>query len=449
MAVIAGFLRWRSIYRRAALLGLAVGSIALSASAADDPPKRPTPEQIREKMARVRADLVRRRAETGGADRPAPGADKALNPGPLIGGRARSRPQKPPQYHFTQGQSFAYSVDVTAGTEGSGRVESFRGTPYVNVKSVDRAGDAELFVIAKLACFTTRPTGADESTAPRKTVWLGSRIALNSAGGQLGKADVNAKALPAFFGTLGLDLKRILFPEMPRSVPTVDDSSGNASLLVMGGPQPFSARAFGDFDGTVTRTKHADPIAPPFVRLTQDVLFQTKAGAKSAAKIDYRSSARFDRDRGLLHDFDATFRQEQDGLQATVASIRVRLLEGEALRAAYVQALAEWEDHPDELEPFELNRVRVDAFLPTSIQTTGNATPGMEVIHLRGSNQSVHDADNKYYLAEILEADSAPYGQVKIRYKGSNEVLAVHPGTLAFPPGPDHPDRRPRPSRRP
>ncbi|MDR3633176.1 MAG: hypothetical protein P4L84_05015 [Isosphaeraceae bacterium] len=433
------------------MLGLFLAAMALSAAAvADDPPKPLTPEQIREQMARVRADLERRRTERERAapDRQAaPGANKPQQPGQPIAGGRRSRPQKGPEYHFKSGQAFAYSVEFTVGFETSGHVERYSGTPYVSVKSVNRAGEAELFVIGKLECFNRKGSAVDETPNPDRTVWMGSRLALNPAGGSVGKEDVNVKALPSYFRTLSLNLKRLIFPEMPSSVPYVNDSSGNASVFATFTQKSFQGAGFHSLDGRVSRTNHADQDEPPFVRLTQGVSFETNATAKSRVKIDYRSTGRLDGKLGLLRDSDATFRQEREGESPIVGTIRVRLLQGDDVRKAYARALSDWQDRPDVLEPFEFARVRVDAYLPASLQSTRNAQPGMEVLHLRGSNQSLPDADNKYYAVEILEADSAPYGQVKIRYKGSHEVLSVHPATLAFPPSPEHPSRAPRPAK--
>jgi hypothetical protein len=117
-----------------------------------------------------------------------------------------------------------------------------------------------------------------------------------------------------------------------------------------------------------------------------------------------------------------------------VGTIRIRSLTGDALQKASEREAQDWQGRPEELEPFEFRRVRVDAFLPSTLKTSRDARPGMAVIHLRGTSQGNYDADGKYYLAEVLAADPAPHGQVKIRYKGSDEVLSVHPGTLAIPP---------------
>ena len=353
------------------------------------------------------------------------------------------------EYHFERGQSFAYSLELTVGSDGSSRVECFRGTPYVAVKSVDESGEAELFVMGKLECSIVNGDGEVETSRPDRAVWLGSRIALKPSGGSVGKEDVNAKALPGYFETLDLKLKRLIFPDMPRTLPGVDDSSGSASLFVRFAPRPVLALAFGVLDGKASRTKHADPIEPPLVRLTHEVVFQTNPSVKPRVNIVYRSVVRFDRDLGRVRDCHSTFRQEQDGVGTVVGTVHVRLLEGDALRKAYALALSDWQGRPEVLEPVEFRRIRIDPFLPTHLESARDAVPGLAVFHLRGTSQGHYDADNKYYLAEVLELDSSNDGQVKIRYKGSDEVFSVRPQTLAFPPSAEHPARVSRPAKVP
>jgi hypothetical protein len=207
-----------------------------------------------------------------------------------------------------------------------------------------------------------------------------------------------------------------------------------AEVFVTAASNSVLGSTFSSLEGRSTRIKHADPIEPPFVRLTHEVSFQTNEAVKPAVKLVYRSVSRFDRDLGLLRDSDATFRQEQAGARTVVGTIRIRSLTGDALRKAYARATQDWQGRPEELEPFEFRRVRVEAFLPPTLKSTRDARPGMAVIHLRGTSQGNYDADGKYYLAEVVAAEPGTFGQVKIRYKGSDEVLSVHPGTLAIPP---------------
>jgi hypothetical protein len=415
MTATAAFPRhWRGIMSGVVLSFLLAGAVLPRLSAGVEPGKAltPTPEQIRARMARVRADLERRRREleTVAAKRPtAPAAGKRPSLPPLAGG-GRRRSREVLEYHFERGQSFAYSVELTVGSEGSRRVERFRGTPYVVVKSVDDSGETELFVIGKLECSILNGDGEVETPRPDRAVWLGSRIALKPSGGWVGKEDVNAKALPGHFETLNLKPKRLIFPEMPRTLPGVDDSSGSASLFVTFAPRPVLTLAFGALDGKATRTRHADPIEPSLARLTHEVEFQTNASVKPRVNLVYRSVARFDRDLGRLRDCDSTFRQEQDGGRSMVATARVRLLEGDALRKAYARALADWQDRPEALEPVEFRRIRVDPFLPTHLESTRDATAGLALFHLRGTSQGHHDADNKYYLVEVLGLDSSNDG---------------------------------------
>jgi hypothetical protein len=417
---------------------LIMTAATLSARAASDDPRQvPSPEQIRQKMAHVRAELERVRREMGrGAAKGSPAAGIRTRPTarPPIAGSGRTRSRGDLVYHFNQGQSLAYSVEIEAGSESSDRVDRFTGTPYVTVKSVDPSGEAELFVIGKLECSTVRGNDGEARPHPKRAVWLGSRIALKPSGQWVGKPDVNAEALPGFFRTLNLYPKQLIFPEMPRTLPGVDDEKGNASLFVTFASNSLLGPRFGSLDGRATRTRHADPIELPLARLTHEVLFQTNESVKPAVKIAYRSVSRFDRGLGLLRDSDTTFRQEQEGASPLVGTIRTRWLQGDALRKAYERASEDWQERPEELDPFEFRRVRVEAFLPASLKTTGDARPGMTVIHLRGTGEGYNDGDGEYYLAEVLEADSGPQGLVKIRYKGSDEVLSVHPGTLAIPP---------------
>jgi hypothetical protein len=353
-----------------------------------------------------------------------------------------ARPQRGLTYHFTAGQTFAYSVEIEVREEGFSQLERLTGMPYITVKSVDDSGEAELFIIGKLESSTRR--GENDTVHPSRAVWLASRIALQPSGAWSGKSDVNSDALPDYFRTLNLELRRLIFPEVPKSVPSVHDSSGNAKLFVSGNRSSFGNLGLGMLDGRATTTDHADPLDAQLVRLLYGVRFETNASVQPHVLIDYRSSGRFDRDLGRLRDFDSTFRKEQTGRGTVVATARVRLLDADGLKRAYAQSVADWQERPDVLDPIEFRRVRANAFLPETLPSTREAVPGLTVYHLRTAGEGVTDPDNRYYVAQVVETVSETPPRVKIRYKGSNEELTVHPGTLAYPPSAEHPGRAQR-----
>jgi hypothetical protein len=257
------------------------------------------------------------------------------------------------KYRFTRGESFGYRINIVVRYEGSPHVERLEGSPYIVVKSVDTQGEgaAELFAIGKLQCITRRAADMPEKIHPNRAVWLGSKITLDPSGQLSGSADVNSEVLPDYFRTLKLELKRLIFPELPRAVPSVDDSRGNASLFVSSSGGSLAGAGFGVLDGKASTVKHAELMGGTSVRLTHGVAFQTNASVQPRVKITYRAIGELDRDNGRLRQFDSTFRQEKGSDMPVVATVRVRLLEGSALRKAYSQAVADWEERPGSLEP--------------------------------------------------------------------------------------------------
>jgi hypothetical protein len=125
--------------RRAGGLVLGLILAVASHSTADEPGRRFILVQIRAKMARFRADLER----SSGNISPTPRAGKrpAIK-APVPPGRRR--PHSELSHRFRRGDSFAYSVEITTGSEGTGRVERFQGRPYVSVMSDETTGKAEL-----------------------------------------------------------------------------------------------------------------------------------------------------------------------------------------------------------------------------------------------------------------------------------------------------------------
>src|SRR5262249_36162306 len=129
-----------------------------------------------------------------------------------------------------------------------------------------------------------------------------------------------------------------------------------------------------------------------------------------------------DRDRGLMVSSTATCDTEEGPV-----TIRIRLLEGDELKQAVELANVDWADRPSEIDAFELRRVRVDLDSPRRLTSPAEARSGMAVAHCR-------DGDYQWYLAQVVEVVDAKRYQVRIRYRGSDEVLVVHPGQLAIPP---------------
>ncbi len=351
-------------------------------------------------------------------------------------GRGQSAPLR---YRFRAGQTFAYRVEFTHSIGGSAAFsERLSGTPYIQVQSVSQDGEAELFIIGKLEC-----SAGDESEGgrrPHKDVWLGSRRITRPNGGSLGKADVNTKALPGYFKLLALHPREFILPPLLETVPSVDSSDGSAMMFATVGSSPgISVISTTAYDGRLKKVRQADVLRWPLVRLIDNRSFETKPGQKLRVRIDYRSTGTFDANLGLLRELDMSYREEHSGGLPIVAGAKVRLIEGEALKAAYKVATEAWAERPAGLSPVEFKRVRADPFLPQHLGSVAEASPGATLYHLRGTNQDLPDADNRYYVVQVIGPGKK--GTVAIQYQGSNEALDVSPGTLAFPISAQHPGR--------
>ncbi len=360
-------------------------------------------------------------------------------PGPARLVSWQGRPQTAPlRYRFRAGQVFAYSVEFTYSVGGNANLtERLKGTPYIQVQSVNPQGEAELFIMGRLDCY-----GGDDSEGSRrrhKDVWLGSRRVTSPNGGSVGKADLNTKALPSYFKLLDLSPREFILPPVPDLVPTMNSSTNSAMMFASfrsaSGIVGISTTAY---EGQYTRMQQAGVVRWPLVQLFGQKRFETKPGQKLKVKIDYRTSGTFDAGLGLLRDLTMSFREEQSGNLPITASAKVRLIEGEAaLKAAYKVASEAWAERPPGLMPVEFKRIRVNPFLPEHLMTVSQATPGATLYHFRGGNQQLPDSDNHYYAVQVIGPGKK--GTVAIQYQGSNETLSVSPGHLVFPISAQHP----------
>ncbi len=341
------------------------------------------------------------------------------------------RKGEPLFYHFRRGDTLAYRIEIEVSEEGSQRVDQYSGTPYLAVKNVEPNEEAEIFVIGKLV-HSVRSGDGQTTVNPKGAIWLGSRVVITPSGA-LGrsKKDVNAEGLPPILHLLQIEPKRLIFPPLPSSVPGVRSNTSNGMLFT-------SVNAPGSFVGgstTLSGRHHtelsAEMLSAGLVRVEDSRKFETDAQDGSRVNLTYQTVGRFDRTRGVPLDLHTTFREERAGNRPIAGTVVVRRLDGNELKQAYEKAMEDWPSRPADLEPIEFLRVRVAVTGQTEFfKTTADVRPGMAVVHLRGSN-TIIDGDNHYYLADVVAADSQPNGQVRIRYRGSDEILAVPPATIA------------------
>jgi len=142
----------------------------------------------------------------------------------------------------------------------------------------------------------------------------------------------------------------------------------------------------------------------------------------------YVSESRFDTARGLLLDTNAICTSDSGGGgRPPTVKITIRLLVGQELTRAIDRANADWSSRPKGFDPVELKRIRLDVKNLPRFNSPSEAKPGMVVAHFS-------DSDYHVYLAEVVEVVSQRQYQVKIRYRGSGEVMVVHSALLAIPP---------------
>jgi hypothetical protein len=334
-------------------------------------------------------------------------------------------------YHFAPGQTFGYSV--TIDVEGPNQSERFAGTPVFSVKSVDSRHGAELFAVAKLSCTARLRSSEGDGEQSKRAFWIGSVVKVSASGTVGGKADYNDAALPDFLTTL-VKPKELIFTELPVSATGSHTKEGPAWLW----PKPSGGQGLGSgsalpvgpmvkmIDGRETRVLRASLQSNSVVRIHRERAFRGKEAP--AMSLRFVSDSLFDRDRGLVLETTATCTSDPaGGSKPTEVKISVRLLEGETLKRAISQANADWTGRPQELDPIELRRVRLNVTDLPRFQSPREARPGMVVAYFS-------DDDNRCYLAEVVEVVSEKHYEVRIRYRGSQEVVVVHSAKLAIPP---------------
>lgn len=384
-------------------------------------------DQIRKDMARVRARLESRRAVNSGGKpaSPQPGSARdGLKAEKSLKGRTdrRQRDRQAPTlaYRVALGQTFAYRVEIES--EQFYKFERFAGSPVFTVKSIDPERGAQMFAIGKVSYFSRLRGSTEETEKPTRGFWLGSLIRLGPSGLAGGNGGSNESTLPTFFTEL-VDPTELIFPPLPRSITGRLHEKSSATLWrsnSIGGVAP----GISIIDGTQTRTVESTPLSDSLVQVRTERSFTSKEARPLTWR--YVATSRFDRGRGLLLDTSAQATEDSGG-KPTSITIKIRLLEGEELNRAVDQANKDWVGHPAELEPLELARVPLDVKSLPRLKSATDTKPGMAVAHFR-------DDTLQWYLVDVLEVVSERTQEVKIRYRGSREVLVVPAGQLAIPP---------------
>lgn len=337
---------------------------------------------------------------------PLPAPKSAPRPTPrTLPDRATQRAQQRLEYKFTPGQTFAYRMEIRS--ESPDRAERFTGTPVVKVHSILKDGTAELGVVGRLS----------RSGKPGDDVWLSSFLKVPPNGPSHGKDDLNAKRLP---GELHLFTKpsQLLFMHIPKSVDGEFSSEGGAFLseTKTNGFIPTFAMTKGrDADSTRSELESGS-----VYRITRERRFRTTEGTPREWR--YKSTSRFDKDRGLILSTEGSLAFEENGKKSAPVKFSARLLDGDKLAQAKQQSLSERAYMPAELEPHELKRVRLDLKRANRFKKVSELEPGMAVAHF-------NDNGYQWYEAEVVRV--VDEYKVKVRYRGSNEEFEVHPGQCA------------------
>lgn len=407
----------RAVVTRVGLLSIFMAGTVLRAPAADDRTRKPfDADQIRRDMAKVRARF--------GLDKKRPGVGKSTptttrrNPSASVKSRVddSARAGEALSYRFAAGKTFGYAIDIRI--KRAYKSERFSGTPIFSVRSVDQDGNAVVFAIGKFKC-TSLLTGSDEEQErPSRTVWLGSVLKVSPSGKVSGKEDYKQTVLPVFLTTL-IKPRELFFPELTASISGVRSQESKSSLWLTMSSGTILGNTVKQIEGKEKRLLRAKPLTGSLVELHKERGFRGNDSPPTV--LSYASTSRFDRDRGLMVDSSAMSDTEEGPV-----TVQIRLLEGEELKQAVDQANIDWADRPSEVDAFELRRVAVKLDSPRRLSTPADARPGMIVAHNRDGNH--------WYLAQVVEVVDARRYKVKIRYRGSDEVLEVHPGELAVAP---------------
>jgi hypothetical protein len=435
------------------VFGFCTWTTGLASGTPDDDETSRKPDTTRRKvedaLRKSRATLQQRQAELGrrlpGLDRArAKNARKAAENWKPRAETARQRAATLMAYRFSPGQTFAYRIDIRV--ERKVRTEWYQGTPVFTVREVDESGNAELFVIGRLAYFDQRRGAEDFSAHPGRDVWLGTKITLDASGRRLGgKDDYNEEGLPDSLTALVMP-RQLFFVELPlwfTDRPLVSESNAmlwtsshpvfnpaeGRSPLAIGAPATLSSLGLQNqmIEGREMSSLQAEPLSPTLVRIRKQRGFRSKEGP--LREMRYEGTSRFDRERGLVLDTEATYTRNDGGTPEPVR-ISVRLLEGDDLKRAVASSREDWSRLPRELDPIEYRRVRLDVKDLPRLKSAQGLQPGTAVAHFRGS--SFKDGDNRWYLAEVVEVIDAY--KLKVRYRGSDEVAEAHPGQLAIAP---------------
>jgi hypothetical protein len=250
-------------------------------------------------------------------------------------------------------------------------------------------------------------------------------VTIDRSGSVGGKKDYNVASLPDFLTRI-VNLKELIFTETPASITGYRGQERGATLWLTASPGSLTGMGVKTVEGTETRVLRARPLGGSLVEIRREYTFRGKSAPAMVAR--YESTSQFDRDRGVLLDTKATCTWDPaTGSRPIPVTIRVRLLEGEELARAVDQAGKDWAERPAELDPFEFRRIRLAADSLPRLKTPAEARPGMAVAHFR-------DADLRWYLADVVEVVSERRYEVKVRYRGSDEVLVVNAGELGVPP---------------
>lgn len=321
-------------------------------------------------------------------------------------------------YKLKPGQKFAYRVEIEV--QEGGRTERFLGTPVFRVRSIEDDGVAELAAVGRLSMSQFSTPERDGAENPARAVWLGTRIELAPKGKVHGREDFNAKSLPLSLDVL-IKPKELVFLEVPGSSRGSFSQEGSAWLWV---ESSFFTIQAATIDGRLKEAVQSEPISSSVVRIRKERSFRSTK--EPLAELKYLSTSRFDHQRGMLLDTEATYTEVDQGHESPTVKIHVKLLEGESFQSAFRQADRDWTKLPPELNPVEFTRVRLDSsFKYQRFDESRQLKPGQLVAHF-------NDHDYRWYLAEVVQVASER--KVGIRYRGSKEELEVVPGELARPP---------------
>jgi hypothetical protein len=158
------------------------------------------------------------------------------------------------------------------------------------------------------------------------------------------------------------------------------------------------------------------------VQLTVEKRFDPDDG--SAPSVN-RSVATFDHRLGAVIDHAAQRTPTKDGVSYTVSLRARRISSGESFEAARRAAMEDLKSMPDDMEPVELMRERLDLNLPKRYDADNLPAPGTVVGHY----DRERPVPGAWYAAKFVKRIDRD--RVLIRYLGSGETATIRPRAMA------------------